>query len=116
MATRNYIGVLTSVNCSATAARAIADHFRRDIHPEALAAYPNVDGVVALTHGMGCATASDGEELQVLRRSIYIGNQNTYTVPRYEAALARAMEMRKEAEEAYQRDVTRAKRVAAKQL
>ena len=70
VATRNYIGVLTSVNCSATAARAIADHFRRDIHPEALAAFPNVDGVVALTHGMGCATASDGEELQVLRRTL----------------------------------------------
>lgn len=70
VATRNYIGVLTSVNCSATAARAIADHFRRDVHPEALAAYPNVDGVVALTHGMGCATASDGEELQVLRRTL----------------------------------------------
>jgi altronate hydrolase len=70
VATRNYIGILTSVNCSATAARAIADHFRRDIRPEALAAYPNVDGVVALTHGMGCATASDGEELRVLRRTL----------------------------------------------
>ncbi|MEN9420397.1 MAG: hypothetical protein RI988_4018 [Pseudomonadota bacterium] len=70
IATRNYIGVLTSVNCSATAARAIADAFRRDIHPERLAPYPNVDGVVALTHGMGCATASDGEELQVLRRTL----------------------------------------------
>ncbi len=70
VATRNYIGVLTSVNCSATAARAIADHFRRDIHPEALADYPNVDGVVALTHGMGCATDSEGEELHVLRRTL----------------------------------------------
>jgi altronate hydrolase len=70
VATRNYIGVLTSVNCSATAARAIADQFRRDIRPEALADYPNVDGVVALTHGMGCATASDGEELLVLRRTL----------------------------------------------
>lgn len=70
VATRNYIGVLTSVNCSATAARAIADHFRRDIRPEALAAFPHVDGVVALTHGMGCATASDGEELRVLRRTL----------------------------------------------
>jgi altronate hydrolase len=70
VATRNYIGVLTSVNCSATAARAIADYFRRDIRPEALADFPNVDGVVALTHGMGCATASDGEELQVLRRTL----------------------------------------------
>ena len=74
VATRNYIGVLTSVNCSATAARAIADHFRRDVHrpdqDSALAAFPNVDGVVALTHSMGCATASDGEELLVLRRTL----------------------------------------------
>ena len=70
VATRNYIGVLTSVNCSATAARAIADRFRRDIHPEALAGFPNVDGVVALTHGMGCATDSEGEELRVLRRTL----------------------------------------------
>jgi altronate hydrolase len=70
VATRNYIGVLTSVNCSATAARAIADKFRRDVFPEALADYPNVDGVVALTHGMGCATDSEGEELQVLRRTL----------------------------------------------
>ena len=70
VATRNYVGVLTSVNCSATVARAIADHFRRDIHPESLAAFPNVDGVVALTHGGGCATASDGEPLQLLRRTL----------------------------------------------
>ena len=70
VATRNYVGVLTSVNCSATAARAIADQFRRDIHPEALAPFPNVDGVVALTHGMGCATDSEGEELRVLRRTL----------------------------------------------
>jgi altronate hydrolase len=70
IATRNYVGVLTSVNCSATVARSIADHFRRDIHPDALAAYPNVDGVVALTHGGGCATASDGEPLQLLRRTL----------------------------------------------
>ena len=70
VATRNYIGVLTSVNCSATVARAIADYFRRDIHPEAMAPYPNVDGVIALTHGGGCATASDGEPLQVLRRTL----------------------------------------------
>ncbi len=70
VATRNYIGVLTSVNCSATAARAVADAFRRDIHPEALAPFPFVDGVVALTHSMGCATDSEGEELEVLRRTL----------------------------------------------
>ncbi len=82
VATRNYIGVLTSVNCSATAARAIADHFRKDIRPEALAPYPNVDGVVALTHGMGCATDSEGEELQVLRRTLggYARHSNFYAV------------------------------------
>ncbi|MGH8795799.1 MAG: UxaA family hydrolase [Caldimonas sp.] len=70
IATRNYVGILTSVNCSATVARSIADHFRRDLRPEALAPYPNVDGVIALTHGAGCATASDGEPLQVLRRTL----------------------------------------------
>jgi len=70
VATRNYIGVLTSVNCSATVARAIADQFRRDIRPEALADYPNVDGVVALTHGAGCAVDADGEGLAVLRRTL----------------------------------------------
>ena len=70
VATRNYIGILTSVNCSATVARAIADRFRRDIHPEALADYPNVDGVVALTHGAGCATDSEGEALAVLQRTL----------------------------------------------
>ncbi|MEY4416093.1 MAG: hypothetical protein RIQ53_3386 [Pseudomonadota bacterium] len=70
VATRNYIGILTSVNCSATVARAIADRFRRDVFPEALAGFPQVDGVVALTHGMGCATDAQGEELQVLRRTL----------------------------------------------
>lgn len=70
VATRNYIGVLTSVNCSATVARAIADHFRRDIHPEALRDYPQVDGVVALTHGEGCAIDARGEGLAVLRRTL----------------------------------------------
>ncbi|HEY2000379.1 altronate dehydratase family protein [Paraburkholderia sp.] len=70
VATRNYIGILTSVNCSATAARAIADYFRRDIHPEALAAFPNVDGVVALTHGQGCAVDAEGEALGLIRRTL----------------------------------------------
>ena len=70
VATRNYIGILTSVNCSATVARAIADHFRRDIHPDALAAFPNVDGVVALTHGAGCAVDADGDALALLQRTL----------------------------------------------
>lgn len=70
VATRNYIGILTSVNCSATVARAIADYFRRDIHPQVLADYSNVDGVVALTHGVGCAVDPDGEGLAVLQRTL----------------------------------------------
>jgi len=65
--TRNYIGVLTSVNCSATAARAIAEHFT----PEKLAAYPNVDGVVAFVHGTGCGMADDGEGYQNLQRVLW---------------------------------------------
>ena len=70
IATRNYIGIVTSVNCSATVARAIADHFRRDIRPEALADYPNVDGVVALTHGYGCGIDPTGLGIVTLRRTL----------------------------------------------
>ena len=70
VATRNYIGVLSSVNCSATAARAIADQFSRQNHPQALADYPHVDGVVALTHGTGCGMDGDGLGLQVLQRTL----------------------------------------------
>ena len=66
VATRNYIGVLTSVNCSATVARYIADTFRGG----ALDDYPNVDGVVALTHGTGCGMAAAGEGYEALQRTI----------------------------------------------
>ena len=65
--TRNYIAVLTSVNCSATAARKIADAFG----PEELAAYPNVDGVVAFVHGTGCGMAGDGEGFAALQRIMW---------------------------------------------
>ena len=64
VATRNYVGILTTVNCSATVARRIAAHFT----PELLRAYPNVDGVVAITHGTGCGMAEHGEPADLLRR------------------------------------------------
>ena len=64
--TRNYIGVLTSVNCSATVAKRIAAHFT----PERLALFPNVDGVVALTHSTGCAMSGNDEGSEVLRRTL----------------------------------------------
>ena len=65
--TRNYIAVVTSVNCSATAARRIADAFG----PEELAAYPNVDGVVAFVHGTGCGMGGDGEGFEALQRVMW---------------------------------------------
>ena len=65
VATRNYIGILTSVNCSATVAKMIARHFENR-----LGDYPNVDGVVALTHKTGCGMASEGEGIDVLRRTM----------------------------------------------
>ena len=70
VATRNYIGILSSVNCSATAARAIADHFSRQTNPAALADYPMVDGVVALTHGTGCGMDTEGTGMQILERTL----------------------------------------------
>jgi altronate hydrolase len=70
--TRNYIGILTSVNCSATVARAIADAFRRNPFTghDPLADFPHVDGVVALTHKTGCGMAGEGEGMDLLRRTI----------------------------------------------
>ena len=68
--TRNYIGVLSSVNCSATAARAIADHFSKRNNPAALANFPNVDGVVALTHGTGCGMDTEGLGMKLLERTL----------------------------------------------
>jgi altronate hydrolase len=71
VATRNYIGLLSTVNCSATVVRAIADYFRADgIDRGALADYPNIDGVVALAHGTGCGMGSTGEPIDVLRRTL----------------------------------------------
>src|SRR3954470_10245770 len=70
VATRNYIGILSSVNCSATAARAIADHFSKQSNPQALEAFPNVDGVVALTHGTGCGMDTEGLGMQILERTL----------------------------------------------
>lgn len=71
VATRNYIGILTSVNCSAHTAGLIADVFKR--YPftgaDPLAEFPNVDGVVALTHKTGCGM-TDGEPLRLLRRTL----------------------------------------------
>ncbi len=64
--TRNFIGILSSVNCSATVIHRIAAHFT----PERLAAYPNVDGVVAFAQTSGCGMSSPSEHFDLLRRTI----------------------------------------------
>jgi altronate hydrolase len=64
-ATRNYIGIVTTVNCSAATSRMIA----AKLEP-LLAAFPNIDGVVPLTHGGGCGMAASGLEMDVLRRTL----------------------------------------------
>lgn len=65
-ATRNYIGILSSVNCSATVVRAIEDHFRL----YGLADYPNVDGVVSLPQSFGCAIGTKSESMEIMRRTM----------------------------------------------
>jgi altronate hydrolase len=64
--TRNYIGILTSVNCSASVAQFIAEEVRRS---GLLADYPNVDGVIPLVHGGGCALDIKGEGYEILART-----------------------------------------------
>ncbi len=65
IATRNYIGVISSVNCSATAAKMIADHYRGR-----LGEYPNVDGVVALTHKSGCGLDAPLAGVKAFKRAL----------------------------------------------
>ncbi len=65
--TRNYIGVLTSVNCSASVARFIAEAVNRS---GMLADYPQIDGVVPFVHGTGCGMAGQGSEgFEALQRT-----------------------------------------------
>ena len=65
---RNYVGILTSVNCSATVARHIAEAAEKT---GLLADFPNVDGVVPITHTSGCGMAGEGEGFELLRRTLW---------------------------------------------
>jgi altronate hydrolase len=64
--TRNYIGILTSVNCSASVARFAAAEVERS---GILRDYPGIDGIVAIVHGTGCGHAAYGEGFEILRRT-----------------------------------------------
>lgn len=76
--TRNYVGVLTSVNCSATIARRIASAF----HEDRMAGFEHVDGVAAFTHATGCGTAYTGDGVENLQRTLagYANHPNFHSV------------------------------------
>ncbi|MBL8773309.1 MAG: altronate dehydratase [Phenylobacterium sp.] len=65
---RNYIGVLTSVNCSATVARLLAE---RATQSGLLADHPTIDGIVPIAHTSGCGMAGSGEGFEILRRTLW---------------------------------------------
>jgi altronate hydrolase len=73
VATRNYIGVISSVNCSATASKMIGDHYRGR-----LGDYENVDGVLALTHKSGCGLDHPLDGIRSLKRALagYVRHPN----------------------------------------
>jgi len=62
--TRNYIAIISTVNCSAAVSRYVANHFTA----ETLQAFPNVDGVVAFKHDSGCGMAYEGIKHQTLSK------------------------------------------------
>jgi len=73
--TRNYLGIVTSVNCSATVARHIARELERS---GLLDDYPNVDGIVPIVHGRGCGMSGSGHGFDSLKRLLtgYAGHPN----------------------------------------
>ena len=64
--TRNFIGIISSVNCSATVCKKIAESFNEEI----LSEYENVDGIVSITHGTGCGINSNGLGWELLQATI----------------------------------------------
>ena len=64
--TRNYIGIIASVNCSTTVCSMIASEANRLLLPR----FPNVDGFVAIIHDQGCGINNAGEGFNLLRRTI----------------------------------------------
>src|ERR1051326_300263 len=65
--TRNYIAIISTVNCSASTSKYISERFRAS---DLLRQYPNVDGVVAITHKAGCAMQYGGSDHAQLDRTL----------------------------------------------
>lgn len=64
--TRNFVGILASVNCSATVCHAIADEANRRLLPN----YPGIDGFVPIVHGQGCGMSATGDGMMTLHRTL----------------------------------------------
>ncbi|QFG37342.1 altronate hydrolase [Paracoccus pantotrophus] len=62
--TRNFIGILASVNCSSTVCHAIAAAANRDLLPR----FPGIDGFAPIVHDQGCGMANAGEGFDALIR------------------------------------------------
>jgi altronate hydrolase len=64
--TRNFVGIIASVNCSSTVCKTIADHANRTLLPK----YPGIDGFVPIVHGQGCGMSATGDGMMVLHRTL----------------------------------------------
>ncbi|RBP83705.1 altronate dehydratase [Marinomonas rhizomae] len=73
--TRNYLGILTSVNCAGSVARFIEEAATKT---DFLKDYPNIDGIVPIVHSTGCGMSGQGEGYQTLHRTLtgYANNPN----------------------------------------
>src|SRR5262249_29519430 len=65
--TRNYVAIISTVNCSASTSKYISDKIRAS---GILSRYPNVDGVVAITHKAGCAMQYGGPDHRQLEHTL----------------------------------------------
>ena len=67
VATRNYIGIVSTVNCSATVTKMIVEKIK---YSNILKDYPNIDGIVPITHSTGCGMNTESEGMQIFQRTI----------------------------------------------
>ena len=67
VATRNYIGIISTVNCSATVTKMISEKIKQS---GVLKDFPNIDGIVPITHSTGCGMNTESEGMQIFQRTI----------------------------------------------
>jgi altronate hydrolase len=67
VATRNYIGIISTVNCSATVTKMISEKIKQS---NILEDFPNIDGIVPITHSTGCGMNTESEGMQIFQRTI----------------------------------------------